>query len=226
MKRFPAFLLALFLALPALAPSAARAVEYDRYGRPIGEPPPPPPPAPPYKPVIPYRPPAYHLGPYFGFHIGAFEPNEDYSDFGYGSFDTGFLLDMLIGSRISPVFAVEGAMTFYGSDNGPFALYVMPLTFGGRLILPNPVVEPYVAGGIGLYFSSVEYPYLCDVFGCLIATEDETNFGGYLGGGADFWLTPTFALNVDGRYHYVDKVGPIDADASGWAIGFGIRVGF
>ncbi len=226
MNRSLAILLALSLALPALAASPAQAVEYDRYGRPIEEKAAPPPPPPPYKPVIPYRPPAYHLGPYFGFHIGAFEPNEDYDEFGYGSFDTGYMFDMLIGSRISPVLAVEGAFTFYGSDNGPFALYVAPLTIGGRLILPNPVVEPYVAGGIGLYFSSVEYPYLCDAFGCFIATEDETNFGGYLGGGIDFWLSPTFALNVDGRYHFVDDVGPIDVYAGGWAIGFGIRVGF
>lgn len=238
---------ALILAGLMVAATAATAVadEYDRYERgPRGGSPgeyyPPPPPPPPRRgpPPPPLRPVGFHAGPYLFGNIGVFEPN-DYSNNYNGTYylsgySSGLSGNAGFGSRLSPFAAVEGTVGYFSAEHGSDKASVVPVTFGGRLILPNPVFEPYIGGGIGVYFARLkEDSFFITPTLVYPGTDDsETALGGYFSLGMDLWLNPRTALNLEGRYQMVqptftDKFGgTFDLDMSGWELNFGIRVNF
>jgi opacity protein-like surface antigen len=217
----------LILAGLFVAATAATAVaaEYDRYERaPRGGPPGEYAPPPPRRGA--YVPPPRHAQygqPYFFAHLGIFEPNNELD--GLRGYDSGGNFDIGVGSRVSPLFALDGTFGGYGADRGSDEARVVPLTIGGRLIIPHPFLEPYVGAGLGLYFSSLDEP--------VNAIDDtSTDVGGYLSLGADFWLNPRVALNFEGKYHWVDPTfetnagSDVDVDLSGWAVNLGVRFSF
>jgi hypothetical protein len=199
--------------LCATMASTALAARYDRYEK-YGVPPPrrgadaPPPTH------------AVYGQMYLFGHLGIFEPNDD-SD-GLQDYDTGGAFDIGIGSRVSPVLAIDGTFGVHAADRGPDDLTVAPLTVGARLILPSPVVEPYVGGGLGLYFVSLDEPSIPPQI-----NDDATTIGGYISLGVDAWLSPRTALNFEGKYHLAEpELDGVDVDVSGWTIGLGVRVSF
>ena len=217
-------LLMTVLTIAGLA-GAGYAAEYDRYERGYGAAPPPPPPPRAATPV-----PQRHAQsgePYLFGHIGAFDPNSDGD--GLWGYDTGFAFDIGIGSRVSPIFAVEGTFGAFSAERGGDEVGVVPLTIGGRFIVPNPIVEPYLGFGLGVYFASLEEAPYVDYSGI---DDDDTTFGGYFSLGMDFWLNPKMALNVEGKYHWVEPTftthagNELDVDLSGWALNFGFRLSF
>jgi len=156
--------------------------------------------------------------PYFFGHVGLFEPND--SSTGLRGYDSGSNFDIGLGSRVSPNLAIEGTFGAYSADVGPNEVTVVPLTFGLRLILPHPVVEPYVGAGLGLYFADLKEP-------ASGIDDSDTVFGGYGALGVDAWLNPRMALNFEGRYHWAEPTfNGIDVKVSGWTINLGIRVSF
>ena len=202
--------------------AAGYAAEYDRYDRYERgyrvEPPPPPPPAPRRAAEVPPPRHSTYSAPYFFAHLGVYSPNDD-SD-GLFDYDAGGSFDFGLGSRLSPIFAVEGTFGGFSAERGEDDVTVVPLTLGARLIIPNPVVEPYLGGGFGLYFSSLDEPSSG-------IDDDSTDFGGYLSLGMDFWLTPRVAVNFEGKYHWIDaEYEGIDVDLSGWIASLGVRVSF
>jgi hypothetical protein len=213
MKKIAAmFLSGLFVA--ALAATSPAQDRYERYERYPGGPPPPraaPPPPPRH---------AVHGQPYFFGHVGFFEPNDDIE--GLEGYDTGGSFDIGFGSRISPILAIEGAIGGYAADRGPDELSVVPLTFGLRLIVPNPVLEPYFGAGLGMYFADLKEP------STLAGIDDsDATVGGYASIGLDAWLNPRMALNFEGKYHFAEpEFDGIDVDVSGWTLGMGIRISF
>jgi len=203
------------------------AAEYDRYERgPGGYATPPPPPPPRGAPVPPPRHAQYGQQYFFG-HLGVFDPNTDAD--GLDGYDSGMNFDLGIGSRVSPVFAIDGTFGAYGADRGPDEAAVVPLTIGGRLILPHPFIEPYVGAGLGIYFSSLKEDPRPGFSGI---DDSSTDFGGYLSAGLDLWLSPRSALNFEGKYHYVDpsfhsNAGTsFDVNMGGWTLNLGFRVAF
>ncbi|MHB8784142.1 MAG: outer membrane beta-barrel protein [Desulfobacteria bacterium] len=219
--------LALVLAGLFVAATAATAVAagYDRYeraprGGSPGE----------YAPPPPRRgaeaPPPRHAQygqPYFFAHLGIFDPNDDLD--GLRGYDSGMNFDLGVGSRVSPMFAVDGTFGAYSAKSGGDEATVVPMTIGGRLILPHPFIEPYVGAGLGLYFSSLKE--------ASSAIDDTSaDFGGYLSAGLDMWLNPRTALNFEGKYHYVtpsfqSAAGPtFDVNMGGWTVNLGVRVAF
>ena len=213
--------------LVAAAAATAVAADYDRYpsgGGPGAYAPPPPPPR--GAPVPPPRH-AQYGQPYFFGHLGIFEPNSDAD--GLDGYDSGLNFDLGVGSRVSPVFAVEGTFGAYGAERGPDEATVVPLTIGGRLILPHPFIEPYVGAGLGIYFSSLKED---PVPGFTGIDDDSADFGGYLSAGLDLWLSPRSALNFEGRYHYLDPTfhsnagNSFDVNMGGWTLNLGVRVAF
>lgn len=165
--------------------------------------------------------------PYFFAHLGIFEPNDDID--GLRGYDSGGSFDLGIGSRVSPVFAVDGTFGGYGSERGSDEATVVPLTIGGRLIIPHPFLEPYVGGGIGLYFTSLDEPR---VDPDLDIDDTSTDFGGYMSVGLDMWLNPRAALNFEGKYHWIEPTFQAasgrdwDVDMSGWTLNLGVRIAF
>jgi opacity protein-like surface antigen len=227
MRKHLAFVLVgLFIAATA---ATAVAADYDRYERGSrypdrGEYVPPPPrrgaDAPPPRHAV-------YGQPYFFGHVGVFSPNDDLD--GLRGYDSGGNFDFGVGSRVSPVFAIDGTIGAFGAKNGPNEATVVPLTIGGRLIIPHPFIEPYVGAGLGLYFSSLKE----DPVGTFPGIDDtSTDFGGYLSAGLDMWLNPRVALNFEGKYHWVNPTfqtgagNDIDVNMSGWTVNLGVRVGF
>jgi opacity protein-like surface antigen len=223
--------LALVLAGLFVAATAATAVaaDYDRYergpqGGSSGEYAPPPPRRGAY--VAPPRH-AQYGQPYFFAHLGIFDPNEDSDvlpDGGLRRYDSGGNVEFGIGSRVSPVFAVDGTIGAYRAERGSDEATVVPLTIGARLIIPHPFLEPYLGAGLGLYATHLE-----DAFRGI--DDSSTDFGGYLSLGADFWLNPRVALNFEGKYHWVtstfdSNIGSEDINLGGWTANLGVRVAF
>ena len=220
---------ALILAGVLIAATAATAVaaDYDRYpagGGPGAYAPPPPPPR--GAPVPPPRH-AQYGQPYFFGHLGIFEPNSDAD--GLDGYDSGLNFDLGVGSRVSPVFAVEGTFGAYRAERGSDEATVVPLTIGGRLILPHPFFEPYVGAGLGIYFSSLQEDP-SPVFSGI--DDSSTDFGGYLSAGLDLWLSPRSALNFEAKYHFLDPTfhsnagNSFDVNMGGWTLNLGVRVAF
>lgn len=208
----------LFLAglLCALFALPARADRYDRYERYRGDEPPPRRGA-----TVPPPQHAVYGQTYFFGHIGLFEPNDEDptpTGGGLGGYDTGGSFDVGIGSRVSPNLAIEGTFGGYSADRGGDEVTVVPLTFGARLILPAPVIEPYLGAGLGIYFADLQEPGIDD---------SDTTVGGYGALGVDAWLNPRMALNFEGKYHWVEpEFSGIDVDVSGWTLSLGVRVSF
>ena len=220
-----------------IAATAATAVaaEYDRYergprGGSPGEYAPPPPrrgaEAPPPRH-------AQHGQPYFFAHLGIFDPNDDLD--GLRGYDSGGHFELGVGSRVSPVFAVDGTFGAYSAERGSDEAGVVPLTIGGRLIIPHPFIEPYVGAGLGLYFSSIDEGPASSARGFTsFSGIDDTSadFGGYLSAGIDLWLNPRAALNFEGKHHFVEPTfrtnagNDVDVNLSGWTVNLGVRVAF
>jgi len=246
MKRLLALaLVGCFAAGFAVVADPAGAQEYDRYDREVAPPPPPPPPTqyrstpsspPPPPPQYRTAPPPPmrlgipHGGPYLSANIGLYEPNS-YVE-GLDQYGTGWSGNFAIGSRVSPFAAIEGGVGYYQASTGSNDVSVVPVTIGGRLIIPNPVFEPYMGGGIGVYFASLKEPPFAPPFNYAGTDDSEATIGGYISFGLDMWLNPKVALNVEGRYQMADpsfttNTGrSFDVDVSGWELNFGIRIGF
>lgn len=212
MRKITVLFLAALLCALCLAPAQAQPPSYDRYERPRGDYPPPraagaPPPQH-----------AVHGQPYFFGHVGLFDPND--SSTGLKGYDSGGSFDIGIGSRVSPNLAIEGTFGGYSADIGPNEVSVAPMTFGARLIVPAPVVEPYIGGGLGLYFAELDEPSSG-------INDSDAVFGGYFSAGVDAWLNERLALNFEGRYHFAEPTfDGVDVKVSGWTISMGVRVSF
>ncbi|GAB4370127.1 MAG: hypothetical protein Kow00128_16850 [Deltaproteobacteria bacterium] len=214
MRRTSVWVLAGLLAVLFAAP--AQAERYDRYERYRGDEPPPARGA-----TVPPPRHAVYGQTYFFAHIGLFEPNDDDptpSGGGLGGYDTGGSFDVGVGSRVSANLAIEGTFGGHSADRGGDEVTVVPLTFGARLILPAPVVEPYVGAGLGIYFADLQEPGIDD---------SDTTIGGYGSLGVDAWLNPRTALNFEGKYHWIEPTfSGVDVDVSGWTLSLGVRVSF
>lgn len=222
MKKIAAGILGVFLCAALALPAQAQG-PYDRYERyRDGGPPPPratmaPPPAH-----------AVYGQTYFFGHAGFFDPNSDAptpDGGGLGAYDTGGSFDLGIGSRVSPNLAIEGTVGGFGSSTAGNEVTVVPVTFGVRLILPHPFIEPYVGAGIGAYFARLKEP----VNGI---DDSDATVGGYGSLGVDAWLNPKIALNFEGKYHWVEPTfsgtggRSFDVNVGGWTVSMGVRVSF
>ncbi|MBI5418588.1 MAG: porin family protein [Deltaproteobacteria bacterium] len=165
--------------------------------------------------------------PYFFANLGLFEPNDSAN--GLEGYDTGGNFNIGIGSRVSPVLAVEGSLGGFSAERGPDEVTVVPLTFGVRLVIPHPFIEPYIGAGAGLYFADLKEPRSNPV---LSIDDSDTVFGGYGSIGVDAWLNPRTALNFEGRYHWAEPTftaaagNTFDVKVGGWTINLGVRLSF
>jgi len=156
-----------------------------------------------------------------------FEPNTDTE--GLKFFDSGMNFDVGIGSRVSPILAVEGALGSYSTDKQGLTATVVPLTFGVRVIAPSPFFEPYVGGGVGIYFTAVDFPPTINRAGQALTavSGSDTTLGVYGAAGIDAWLNPRMALNFEGKYHWAKpSIGPYDVNVGGWTLNLGVRISF
>ncbi len=154
--------------------------------------------------------------PYLFGHIGLFEPWGDLS-----AYNAGTNFDFGLGSRVNENIAIEASLGRHDAKSATGNLSVMPLTFGARIILPQQVVEPYAGIGLGFYRVNLDDNAKFGV------NDSDTAIGGYLSLGADAWLNPRIALNIEGRYQMVNpQLGEQNVEVSGVSLSLGLRVGF
>jgi opacity protein-like surface antigen len=88
----------------------------------------------------------------------------------------------------------------------------------------SPVPMVYAGGGLGTYIQAVEYQ------GGLYPTSNDTNVGIHLGGGLHFPLAPIAALDIQGRYVFLDKqktaLANGEFDPSFMQLSAGLAIGF
>ena len=135
--------------------------------------------------------------------------------FSPGGEDDGYYVGGGVGSRVTDMIALDLGLSTYKTEDHGVNVRVWPLLAGVRMILPNPVVEPYLGLGVGFFFVDPEH------------YDSDTSFGGHASVGVDAWLTPKAALNGELRYHFTDaEVDGYDVDADGASFALGLKVAF
>ncbi|MBL0177173.1 MAG: outer membrane beta-barrel protein [Ignavibacteria bacterium] len=84
---------------------------------------------------------------------------------------------------------------------------IVPVTVGISINpLPDNPLQPYAQIGIGGYFGTSgrsEYQVANTVKTTTKYDKTLIAFGGFVGLGLDFFITPSFALSLGGKYHIV-----------------------
>jgi opacity protein-like surface antigen len=144
---------------------------------------------------------------YAALKIGGFLPLSNEMEF----FDNAFYGELGFGHYFNNHFAVELGVGYTkpeGSLSGPgssasFDLTIIPVTLGVRGSIPSKVFEPFATAGLGAYFAEIESSVSGPGFS-RSASEDDINFGFYLGLGANFNVSPNVYLGVEGRYFWTE----------------------
>ena len=156
---------------------------------------------------------------YLAFKPGIYSPQSSDLD----GFDTGFSGEVAFGYRFNPNIAAEFAIGYFNTEGEKkvggatyagrnFDIYVCPITFTLKAILPYKKWEFYGFGGAGVYIVSgpddVEY-YDRDHKHHHDYDHDDaydTILGGYLGAGIHYNITPKIFVGVEGKYLWTDTV--------------------
>jgi hypothetical protein len=124
--------------------------------------------------------------------------------------------------------AVEASVSFHESEfnNGNTDIWQIPVQLSALfIILPRSPIRPYIGGGVGWYYTKVEYE------GALAFLDDETTnwFGGHVMGGAELRASSGLLLFADFRYIFIDPESDIEAQSGNpdyWQITFGLLFGY
>lgn len=139
---------------------------------------------------------------YFVAKAGVFSPQSDLS-----SYDEGFNGEIAYGHYFHPNFAGEIGIGYFrvDGDDGKYdgKIESFPFSLSAKAVLPLNRFELYALGGLGAYIThdTVEHVY----------TDDYIAFGVHLGAGANFNITDTIYLGIEGKY--VWEVGDYKKDS-------------
>jgi opacity protein-like surface antigen len=129
--------------------------------------------------------------------------------------------------RLLHFLAAQASITFHQSryEGGDVIVTQYPVELTAILyILPVGPVRPYILGGVGWYYTRIDYK------GSFSAINDTTEhfFGIHLGAGVELMLGKSASLNVDGRYIFINASDQdvINRDFNYWQITFGLNFFF
>ena len=138
--------------------------------------------------------------------------NSFYGELGFGHYlNPNIALELGVGyTKSSASFSEPG----FGSIN--VDLTIIPITLGLKVLTTSGNFEPYATAGIGLYYSKFEASGTLVGFGSGSGSENDTAFGGFLGLGANFNVTPNAFLGLEGKYFFASpSFAGIDLDING-----------
>ena len=135
----------------------------------------------------------------------------------YSGLDTGLSGEVAFGYRFNPNLAAEfglgffntkGEVTVPGSTNAvqDFHINVYPATFTLKAILPYKKWEFFGLGGGGVYLVFRPYNYEDYDHHHHYDYDYDVIFGGYLGAGIQYNITPRIFAGIEGKYLWTDKV--------------------
>jgi len=129
--------------------------------------------------------------------------------------------------KVLPFLAVEGSITFHENEyeDGDVKVTQYPVQVTALLyILHEGTIRPYVLGGVGWYYTRVDYSGTFSLF----SDSTSHDFGGHLGVGSDFMLGARTSLDVDVRYIFLNPSSEQikDQDFNYWQITFGLNFYF
>jgi len=108
--------------------------------------------------------------------------------------DNAYGVNLYAGYRFVKFFSAEANFNWYDSfdvktGSGTYDLDIWTLMIDGKLMCPlfDARFVPYFRFGGGFVSTELE-------------NEDEEDFGWNLGGGLDFFITPSVSIGVDGKY--------------------------
>ena len=125
------------------------------------------------------------------------------------------------------ILAAEASITFhentYNHSDVVVSQYPVQLT-AFLYIIPAGPIRPYILGGVGWYYSRIDYR------GAEAAIPNRTEhiFGEHLGAGAELFLAPRLSLDADVRYIFLNPTSDrvINKDFNYWQIAFGVNFYF
>jgi opacity protein-like surface antigen len=149
---------------------------------------------------------------YISFKPGIYSPQSSDLD----HFDTGFNGELAFGFRFNPYIAAEFGIGYFNTEGevtvvGPtyviqeeLDIDVVPVTFTLKAILPYKKWEFFGLAGAGIYIAYGPYDYDDDDYD--YDYHYDTVWGGYLGAGIHYHITPRIFVGVEGKYLWTDKV--------------------
>ena len=133
-----------------------------------------------------------------------------------GTLDTGLSGEFAFGYRFNPNIAGEFGLGFFNTKgevtvpgtnvHQDFHIYVYPATFTLKAILPYKKWEFSALGGGGVYLVFRPYDYNDYYHHHHDDYDYDVIFGGYLGAGIQYNITPRIFAGVEGKYLWTDKV--------------------
>jgi outer membrane protein W len=157
---------------------------------------------------------------YFVMKAGIYAPQEKWDVLDAGVFeyslDTGFNGELAFGHYLNRNWALEFGIGYFqtSGDDTAFgvksksSIDVMPLTVAIKGIIPVDKFEIYGIGGIGAYFVWAD-----EKLNGISFSDEDILFGGFLGAGINYNMTPAALLGLEGKYLWTDKT---DLSDSGW----------
>jgi len=130
--------------------------------------------------------------------------------------------------HLAKILAAEASITFHQNRyaDGDVIVTQYPLQLTAFLyIIPEGPIRPYILGGVGWYYTRVDYRDTLS----LIKDETDHFFGVHLGAGAELMLGPRTSLDADVRYIFVNASTEQvveDHDFNYWQITFGLNFYF
>jgi opacity protein-like surface antigen len=126
--------------------------------------------------------------------------------------------------RLLNILAAEASITFHQNhyENNDIIVTQYPVQLTAMLyIIPVGPVRPYILGGVGWYYTRIDYR------DDLSGIDDETDhfFGVHLGVGVELMLGRHASIDVDVRYIFINATNQqvIDRDFNYWQITFGLN---
>ena len=142
-------------------------------------------------------------------------------------FNTGFNGEIAFGWQPIKYFAAELGVGYFNTEGsesvagtvngfnfgarGEFQLDVLPVTLTAKLIIPYKKWEFFGLGGVGAYFLWADFKENGTINGTPFSRKlngDDVIFGGYLGLGIHYNITPRIFVGAEGKYLWTDKANP------------------
>ncbi|MGA3084641.1 MAG: outer membrane beta-barrel protein [Thermodesulfobacteriota bacterium] len=155
-------------------------------------------------------------------------------------FNTGFNGEIAFGHYFDKNWAIEAGAGYFGTSASKGAMFgpnsaqtsvhlnVVPLTVAFKGSIPVNRFEFYGIGGIGAYHLETDVDALATENSRVHVSDSDSEilFGGFLGLGAIFNVTPKLFVGLEGKYLWTTQSSFIDAETSLNGIQATFNIGF